>query len=75
MYKIVLFVVSFLLCLFGLYYCICYLNLLTIGYNFLDYVKFIISRFECVLLFVGLISAIVILILKGVKKWNIFMIF
>ena len=68
MLRVFFFLFGFGLMVIGFSYTILYINLLTIGYNFLDYVKFIISRFECVLLFVGLISAIVILILKGVKK-------
>ena len=41
------FLTGFGLSLIGLLYIITYLNLLTIGYNFFEYVKFIISRIEC----------------------------
>ena len=47
--------VGFGLTLIGCIYIIIYLNLTTIGYNFLDYVKFIIRRPECLIFVVGLI--------------------
>ena len=49
------FLVGFGLTLIGCIYIIIYLNLTTIGYNFLDYVKFIIRRPECLIFVVGLI--------------------
>ena len=49
------FLVGFVLTLIGCIYIIIYLNLTTIGYNFLDYVKFIIRRPECLISVVGLI--------------------
>ena len=45
--------VGFGLALIGLLYIVTYLNLLTIGYNFFEYVKFIISRIECWNLVIG----------------------
>ena len=47
------FLVGFGLALIGLLYIVTYLNLLTIGYNFFEYVKFIISRIECWNLVIG----------------------
>ena len=49
------FLVGFGLTLIVCIYIIIYLNLTTIGYNFLDYVKFIIRRPECLISVVGLI--------------------
>mgnify|MGYP005777409333 CR=1 FL=1 len=49
------FLVGFGLTLIGCIYIIIYLNLTTIGYNFLDYVKFIIRRPECLISIIGLI--------------------
>lgn len=37
----------------GFMYCISYLNLLSLGYNFHDYVNFINDRVECLLGFLG----------------------
>ena len=53
--RIFLFLVGFGISIIGFAYIISYLNLLTIGYNFLDYVKFIIRRPECLISVVGLI--------------------
>ena len=44
---------------------IIYLNLLTMGYNFLEYVHFIIRRIECLNLLVGLVLIIFTLINGG----------
>ena len=49
------FLVGFGLTLIGCIYIIIYLNLTTIGYNFFDYVKFIIRRPECLVSIIGLI--------------------
>lgn len=44
---IVLFLTGFGFSLIGSIYIISYLNLLSIGYNFLEYAKFISSKVEC----------------------------
>ncbi len=54
MFRIFLFLVGFGFSLIGSLYIVSYLNLLTIGYNFFEYVKFIISRIECLFLVFGL---------------------
>ena len=56
MVRFFFFLVGFGLTLIGCIYIIIYLNLTTIGYNFLDYVKFIIRRPECVISILGLIN-------------------
>ena len=53
--KIFLFLIGFGLSVIGFVYIISYLNLLTIGYNFLYYVNFIIRRIECLYAPIGLI--------------------
>ncbi len=45
--RIFFFLIGFGLTIIGSIYIISYLNLLTIGYNFLEYVNFIIRQFEC----------------------------
>ena len=47
-------------------YIISYLNLIDIGYNFKEYVYFIIRRIECLLFIVGII--ILIMNNRGGKK-------
>ena len=49
------FLIGFGLTLIGCVYIIIYLNLTTIGYNFLNYVNFIIRRPECWNAIVGLL--------------------
>ncbi len=58
-------VIGFILSTIGATYIICYLNLLTIGYNFIDYVNFIISRFECWYLVIGFTILVISLYLNG----------
>ena len=46
-------------------YIICYLNLLNLGYNFIEYVNFIIRRIECINAIIGIIIMIIALSLGG----------
>lgn len=66
MIKIVLFLFGFGMTTIGFVYIICYLNLLTLGYSFLEYVQFIISRLECINAFIGIL--IMIIVLNGGKN-------
>ena len=50
-----LFLLGFGLTTIGFVYIICYLNLLSIGYNFIDFVNFIIRRIECLNAIFGII--------------------
>ena len=49
----------------GSVYIICYLNLFSIGYNFFEYVNFIIRRIECLNTFIGIIIMILSLTIGG----------
>ena len=53
--RILIFLVGFGLTVIGTSYIILYLNLLTIGYNFLEYVNFIIRRPECLNFLFGIL--------------------
>ena len=55
MVRFFFFLIGFGLTIIGSVYIIIYLNLTTIGYNFLEYVKFIISRIECLNFLFGII--------------------
>lgn len=59
-----LFLLGFGLTTIGCVYIICYLNLFTIGYNFLQYVNFIIRRIECLNAPIGIIIMILSLTIK-----------
>ena len=65
--RIILFLIGILLVVIGLTSIILYINLLTIGYSFIDYVNFIIRRIECISLLMGLII-IYLTIFIGEKK-------
>lgn len=63
--RILIFLFGFGLTVIGLSYIIIYLNLLSIGYNFFEYVKFIIRRVECLNFFVGIILMMFSIFFKG----------
>lgn len=71
MLRIFFFLFGFGLMVIGFTYIILYLNLLTIGYNFLDYVNFIFRRFECYYVLIGLIVLILSIFIKGDKKYEL----
>ena len=54
-----LFLIGFGLSIIGYMYIILYLNYLTIGYSFLDYLKIITTRIECLLSIIGMILIII----------------
>ena len=53
--RVFFFLLGFGLTILGFVYIISYLNLLTLGYNFFDYVNFIIRRIECINALIGII--------------------
>ena len=65
MFKTFIFLFGFGLTIISLSYIIIYLNLLTIGYNFIEYVNFIIRRVECMNIFLGLFMMSIIIIFGG----------
>lgn len=70
-----IFLFGFGLSVISLSFIIIYLNLLTIGYNFLDYVHFIIRRIECINLVTGIILIILTMINGGKNElcfWCLF---
>ncbi len=65
MWRFFLFIFGCFLAAMGLAYAILYLNLLTMGYTFFEYVKFIISRLECNSFLLGILC-----IYLSVKRWG-----
>ena len=63
MKKIILLGIGILFLAISLFFMILYLNLLTLGYSFFDYVHFINSRIECLIFYIG-----IILVIVGLKK-------
>lgn len=71
--RILLFLIGFGFTVIGFTFIITYLNLTTMGYSILDYLKFILRRIECVLAFVGIIFINIALYKKGDKKNDIYL--
>lgn len=69
--RVFLFLLGFGLTTLGAVYIICYLNLLDIGYNFLQYVNFIIRRLECIIFIIGIILMILATNIGGKNELHI----
>ena len=65
MIRVFFFLLGFGLMVIGCSFIILYLNLTTKGYNFLEYVNFIIRRVECYFSIIGFIIMILSITLKG----------
>lgn len=66
--RIFIFLIGFGLTIIGSMYIISYLNLITIGYNFLEYVNFICSRVECIYALIGIILIMLTIFIPGGNK-------
>lgn len=64
--------IGFGLTVIGFVYIISYLNLLTIGYNFFEYVNFIIRRIECLYAVLGIGIIIAVISWPGGKKYELY---
>ena len=64
-FRVFLFLIGFGLTTIGFMYIIAYLNLLSIGYNFLEYVNFIIRRMECLNSVIGIILMTISITMGG----------
>lgn len=65
MVRVFFFLLGFGLAVIGCSFIILYLNLTTIGYNFVNYVNFISRRIECYYCVIGIIIMILSLTIKG----------
>ena len=68
MTRVFFFLLGFGLMVIGFTYVITYMNLMTMGYNFLDYLKFIFNRIECLISIIGLIIVTIIILTGGYKN-------
>lgn len=71
MFRIFIFLIGFGLTTIGLVYLILYLNIFSFGYNFFDYVNFIIRRIECLNTFIGIILIFISFNLGGKYELHI----
>lgn len=65
--RVFFFLLGFGLAVLGFTYIISYLNLLTMGYNFIQYLLFISKRYECIIALIGLLM-VTCAIFKGGNK-------
>lgn len=63
--RIFVFLLGYALTVIGFIYIISYLNLMSLGYNFLDYVNFIVRRLECLYSVIGIILILISIYLPG----------
>lgn len=66
--RITIFLIGFGFSVIGFVFIISYLNLTTIGYNFSEYVNFIIRRPECIIGFIGLLMTFSAIYMPGGKN-------
>lgn len=75
MVRVFFFLFGFGFMVIGLSFIILYLNLMTMGYNFGNYVNFIIREVECYYSIIGLTIMILSITIKGDGDiWDLFMI-
>jgi len=68
MVRVFFFLMGFGFTVIGFSFIILYLNLTTMGYNFVNYVNFITRRIECYFSIIGIIVMMFSLSIKGDKK-------
>ncbi len=73
MAHIFLFLIGFWFVVIGVSNIILYLNLLTIEYNFYEYVNFIIKSNLLYLVIIGIIIIVLTLINKGDRKYELYL--
>ena len=73
MVRVFFFLIGFGFTVIGFSLIILYFNLMTIGYNFDNYVNFIIREPECYYSILGIIIMILSLTIKGDKKDELYL--
>ena len=73
MWRVFFFLLGFGLMVIGFTYMITYLNLLSIGYSFSNYIHFIINRIECLFGFIGLVVVSIIILTSGRSNHDLYL--
>jgi len=73
MVRFFFFLLGFGLMVIGFTYMITYLNLLTIGYSFTNYLHFIMSRVECFFSVIGFIIISLVIFTSGRQKHDLYL--
>lgn len=66
--RITIFLIGFGFSVIGFVFIISYLNLIPLGYNFLEYVNFIVRKGECLIGFIGLSMTFLAIYMPGGNK-------
>lgn len=66
--RIIIFLIGYALTVIGLIYVISYMNLFSLGYNFLFYVNFIFRKIECIYTIIGIILMTLAVYIPGGKN-------
>ncbi len=70
-YRIMFFLLGFGLMVIGFTYIVTYLNLLTMGFSFINYIKFIFTRIECLFGIIGFIIVTITIFTKDGDNFDI----
>ncbi len=68
MNRIIIFIIGLIMSTIGLSYIIIYLNVLAMGYSFVDYLNYIFTKVECIIFFIGYLLMFLSIYLKRRKK-------
>ena len=71
--RIIFFLIGFGFSVIGFVFIISYLNLIPLGYNFLEYVNFISRRPECLIGPIGLIITFLSIFIPGGQKNELYL--
>lgn len=66
--RLFIFLLGFGLMVIGFTYIITYMNLISMGYSFLQYLQFILCRVECLFAVIGFILISIIILTKGSEE-------
>ena len=67
--KIIIYIIGILLISFGFSTLILYINLLSFGYTFKEYLCYVLSKFETYYILIGFLLINITYLIKGAKKW------
>jgi len=73
MIKMFFFFFIFIITIIGITCIITYLNLLTMGFTFKEYIEFILSRNECIIGILGIFIIITTILIKGDIAYDLYL--
>lgn len=71
MMRVFFFLLGFGLMVIGFTYIITYMNLISMGYGVLDYLRFIVSKVECQFSMIGFLIVSIVIFTKGSENNDI----